>query len=126
MYCKHLQNFTAELLDRNVTLHIYTNSLKEPIHLTNINLQMTIETILYQILEIIPFDYDQSILKLRSSDEYLHNEDILYDIEYVYNCIKSSQELEFILVNKPLSTFEQFCLNQRGKYFKMIKQTKYV
>ena len=80
-------------------------------------------------MELTTFDYDQSILKLRSREEYLRNEDVLCDIEYVYNCINSLKQLQFVLVQKPAYafqnsqqkktteenpiTFEEFCLNQQ-------------
>jgi hypothetical protein len=69
------------------------------------------------------------MLKLRSREEYLRNEDVLCDIEYVYNCINSLKQLQFVLVQKPtyaiqnsrqqksseenFISFEQFCLNQQ-------------
>ncbi|CAF3206755.1 unnamed protein product, partial [Rotaria sp. Silwood2] len=95
--------------------------------LTNISLQSTVSHILYQLLEITPFDYDQSILKLRSREEYLRNDDVLCDIEYVYNCINSLKQLQFVLVQKPTYgcqkqqvndiSFEQFCLSQQEKTY---------
>ena len=118
-----------------ITLYIFTNTSKEPIRLTKISLQTKVAQILSQLLEIIPFDYEQSILKLRSCDEYLCNDDALCDIEYVYNCINSLKQLQFVLVKKPISSFkqkqenlsfEQFYLNQQDKYFQTIQQTKYV
>ncbi|CAF5106195.1 unnamed protein product, partial [Rotaria sp. Silwood1] len=100
---------------------------------TNISLQSTVAHILHQLHEISPFDYDQSILKLRSCEEYLRHDDALCDIEYVYNCIHSLKQLQFVLVKKPICifqpkqdniSFEQFCLNQREKYFQIMNQTK--
>jgi hypothetical protein len=113
-----------------VTLHIFVDGAKEPIRLTKISLQSTVTHILYQLLEITPFDFDQSILKLRSREEYLRNEDVLCDIEYVYNCINSLKQLQFVLVQKPTyafqklqqpeinnKTFEQFCLDQQQETY---------
>ena len=101
---------------------------KEPIRLPNISLQSTVAHILYQLSELTTFDYEQAMLKLRSREEYLRNEDVLCDIEYVYNCINSLKQLQFVLVKKPTYTFqntrsqpsseenpvsfEQFCLKQ--------------
>lgn len=103
--------------------------------MTGINLQTTGSQILKLLLETVPFDYDQSILKLRSCDEYLHNDAALADIEYIYNCIYSMKKIQFVLSKKPVrkllqkpcdSSFEQFCLSEREKYFKTIEKTKYV
>ncbi|CAF0997755.1 unnamed protein product [Rotaria sordida] len=135
-YCKHVQHLTSQHIEQNqlpVTLYIFTDSSTEPIRLPNISLQSTVANILYQLLEKITFDYNQSILKLRSCEEYLRHDDILCDIEYVYNCINSLKQLQFVLVKKPICifqpkqdniSFEQFCLNQSEKYFQTMKQTK--
>ncbi|CAF3475281.1 unnamed protein product [Rotaria sordida] len=126
-YCKRVQRLTPQHIEQKqlpVTLYIYVDGGKEPKCLTNISLQSTVSHILYQLLEITPFDYDQSILKLRSREEYLRNEDVLCDIEYVYNCINSLKQLEFVLVKKPTYgyqkqqkinyiSFEQFCLSEQ-------------
>lgn len=111
-----------------MTLYIFVHGAKEPIKLTKISLQSTVAHILYQLLEITTFDYDQSILKLRSCEEYLRNEDVLCDIEYVYNCINSLKQLQFVLVQKPNYvsqkqensselSFEQFCFEQQEKTY---------
>ena len=109
-------------------MHIYVDGAKEPVILTKISLQSTVAHILYQLLEITQFDYDQSILKLRSREEYLRNEDVLCDIEYVYNCINSLKQMQFVLVQKPTYglqqqqqtksiSFEQFCLDEQQKTY---------
>lgn len=114
-------------------MHIYVDGAKEPVILTKISLQSTVAHILYQLLEITSFDYDQSILKLRSREEYLRNEDVLCDIEYVYNCINSLKQMQFVLVQKPTYgleqqqqhqqqptksiSFEQFCLDEQQKTY---------
>ncbi|CAF0889442.1 unnamed protein product [Adineta steineri] len=131
-YCTRVQRLTPQHIEQKqlpVTLHIFVDGAKEPIRLTNISLQSTVAHILYQLLELTPFDYDKSILKLRSREEYLRNEDVLCDIEYVYNCINSLKQLQFVLVQKPTYalqqnqqqinniSFEQFCLDQQGKTF---------
>ena len=113
-----------------MTLHIFVDGAKEPIRLTKISLQSTVAHILFQLHEITPFEYDQSVLKLRSREEYLRNEDVLCDIEYVYNCINSLKQLQFVLVQKPTYglqeqqrsqsnniSFEQFCLDEQQKTF---------
>ena len=112
-----------------MTLHIFVDGAKEPIRLPKISLQSTVAHILFQLHEITPFDYDQSVLKLRSREEYLRNEDVLCDIEYVYNCINSMKQLQFVLVQKPTYglqeqqrsqndiSFEQFCLDEQQKTF---------
>ncbi|UJR21159.1 hypothetical protein I4U23_024258 [Adineta vaga] len=134
-YCKHIQRLTSQHIEQtqqSVTLHIFNSDAKEPLRLTNINLQSTVDDILRQLLEMISFDVDQSILKLRSYEEYLHNDDVLSNIEYVYNCLHSLKPIQFVLVQKPVSitkqqnqiSFEQFCLNQQEKYFQTMKQTK--
>ncbi|CAF4197511.1 unnamed protein product, partial [Rotaria sp. Silwood2] len=135
-YCKRVQHLTSQHIKQNklpVTLYVFTDRSKEPICLTNLSTQSTVAHILYQVLELISFDYDQSILKLRSCEEYLRHDDVLFDIEYVYNCITSLKQLQFELVKKPICTvqqkqdnisFEQFCLNQREKYFQIMKQIK--
>lgn len=107
------------------TLYIFVDDEKEPIRLPKISLQSTVSHILYQLLELKPFDIDRSILKLRSREEYLRSDDVLCDIEYVYNCINSLKPLQFVLVQKPTNgsqqhenkhiTFEQFCLDQQEK-----------
>ncbi|CAF3791534.1 unnamed protein product [Rotaria socialis] len=134
-YCKHVERLTSQHIKQSqspVTLYILTNSLKEPICLTEISLQSTVAQILRKLLEIFQFDYDQSILKLRSCDEYLRHDDVLCNIEYVYNCIYSIKQIQFVLVKKPSSplrkkqahiSFEEFCLNDREKYFQT-KQTR--
>lgn len=111
-------------------MYIFVDGAKEPIRLTKISLQSTVAHILYQLLELTTFDYDQSILKLRAREEYLRNEDVLCDIEYVYNCINSLKDLQFVLVKRPSYafqnsqqpeissiSFEQFCLNQQQKIY---------
>ena len=116
-------------------MYIFVDGAKDPIRLTKISLQSTVAHILYQLLELTSFDYDQSILKLRAREEYLRNEDVLCDIEYVYNCINSLKDLQFVLVKKPSYafqtssssspqadeknsiSFEQFCLNQQQKIY---------
>jgi hypothetical protein len=125
---------TSEHLEQKqlpVTLHIYVDGVKEPIRLTKISLQSTSAHILYQLLEITKFDFEKSILKLRSREEYLRHDDVLCDIEYVYNCINSLKQLEFVLGEKPLDmsqqqserstmnsiSFEQFCLNEQEKAY---------
>ena len=101
----------------------------EPIRLENVSLQSTVAHILYQLLQLIKFNFDQSLLKLRSRDEYLRHDDVLCDIEYVYNCLTSLRPLQFILVERPTGavqqketeprpTFEQFCLQQHEKVFR--------
>ncbi|CAF4458276.1 unnamed protein product [Rotaria socialis] len=128
-YCKRVQRLTPQHIEQKqlpVTLYIFVDGAKEPICLRKISLQSTVAHILYQLLEITPFDYDQSVLKLRSREEYLRNEDVLCDIEYVYNCLNSLKELQFVLVQKPTYgfqrqqnsndfSFEQFCLDQQEK-----------
>ncbi|CAF4398402.1 unnamed protein product [Rotaria sp. Silwood2] len=129
-YCKRVQRLTPQHIEQKqlpVTLYIFVDGSKEPKCLTNISLQSTVSHILYQLLEITPFDYDQSILKLRSREEYLRNDDVLCDIEYVYNCINSLKQLQFVLVQKPTYgcqkqqvndiSFEQFCLSQQEKTY---------
>lgn len=109
-------------------MYIFVDGAKDPIRLPKISLQSTVAHILYQLLELTSFDYDQSILKLRAREEYLRNEDVLCDIEYVYNCINSLKDLQFVLVKKPSYafqtsqsdeknsiSFEQFCLSQQQK-----------
>jgi hypothetical protein len=101
-YCKRVQRLTTQHIEQNqlpVTLFIFTDHSKEAIHLPKISLQSTVAHILNKLLEIISFDYDQSILKLRSYEEYLRNEDVLCDIEYVHKCINSLKPLQFVLVN---------------------------
>ncbi|CAM4759904.1 unnamed protein product [Rotaria magnacalcarata] len=134
-YCKHVERLTSQYVKQSqssVTLYICTHSLNEPKCLTEISLQSTVAQILNKLLEIFEFDYDQSILKLRSCDEYLHHDDVLCNIEYVYNCIYSMEKIQFVLVEKPCSrlrkkqtdiSFEQFCLNEREKCFQT-KQTR--
>ncbi|CAF3397978.1 unnamed protein product [Rotaria sp. Silwood1] len=129
IYCKRVQRLTPQHIEQKqlpVTLYIFVDGSKEPKRLTNISLQSTVSHILYQLLEITSFNYDQSILKLRSREEYLRNDDVLCDIEYVYNCINSLKQLQFVLVQKPTYgyqkhqklnhiSFEQFCLSQQEK-----------
>lgn len=116
-----------------MTLFIFTDQSKEPIRLTKVSLQSTVAHILNELLELIPFDYDQSILKLRSYEEYLRAEDVLCDIEYVHRCINSLKPLQFVLMKKPISfstrapdarTFEQFCFDHSEEYFRMTEQRK--
>jgi len=111
-----------------VTLQIYVDGSKEPIYLTKVSLQSTVEHILFQLYEIKPFDREQFILKLRSREEYLRHDDVLCDLEYVYDCINALKSLQFVLVQKPTYTyqksnedsaksFEQFCLEQQKYTF---------
>ena len=129
-YCKRVERLTPQHLEQKqlpVTLLIYVDGAKEPKRLAKISLQSTVAHILYQLQEIAAFEYDQSMLKLRSREEYLRNEDVLCDIEYVYNCLNSLKDLEFVLVKKPTSTsstqreksisFEQFCLDEQKKTY---------
>ena len=119
-----------------MTLYIFVDGAKEPICLSKISLQSTVSHILYQLLELKPFDYEQSILKLRSREEYLRSEDVLCDIEYVYNCINSLKELQFVLVKKPTYglqqrqnqidkniSFEQFCVNEQIKTYRTLSSS---
>ena len=112
-----------------MTLSIYVENSKDPIRLENISLQSTVAHILYQLLQLVKFNYDQSLLKLRSREEYLRHDDVLCDIEYVYNCLTALKPLQFILVERPTSSsppkeadlrpsFEQFCLEQHDKVFR--------
>lgn len=133
-YCKRVERLTPQHLEQKqlpVTLLIYVDGAKEPKRLTKISLQSTVGHILFQLQEITAFDYENSMLKLRSREEYLRNDDVLCDIEYVYNCLNSLKELEFVLVKKTNSTsstttsnqreksisFEQFCLDEQKKTF---------
>ncbi|CAF0926564.1 unnamed protein product [Adineta steineri] len=137
VYCKRVKRLTSQHIERNqlfVTIHIFTDGSKEPVRLPKVYLQVTVASIMSQLHEIQPFDYEQSIFKLRSYEEYLCNDDALCDIEYVYNCINSLKPLQILLVKKPIITyekkhdqisFEQFYLNQHEKYFQTIKQTKF-
>ena len=107
--------------------------MKEPIRLPKVSLQSTVSHILYQLLEFISFDYDQSILKLRSREEYLRHDDTLCDIEYVHKCLNALKPLQFILTDKPqtifdqkrkeLLPFEQFCFVQYEKYIQTNKES---
>ena len=117
------------------TIKIYTDISQEPICLKQIHLQSTVADLLKQLSTIISFDYEQSILKLYSSDTYLHHEDILCDIESIYDHMHSLNQLEFVLVKKPIFdyqqkqdciSFQQFCLNQQEKYFHIVQKVKYV
>lgn len=112
-----------------MTLYIFVENSTEPIRLENVSLQSTVAHILYQLLQLIKFNFDQSLLKLRSRDEYLRQDDVLCDIEYVYNCLTSLRPLQFILVERstgaaqqketdPRPSFEQFCLQQHEKVFR--------
>jgi hypothetical protein len=56
-------------------------------------------------------------------------------MEYVHQCINSLKPVQFVLVQKPNSifeqkfddrTFEEFCLTENEEYFQITKQQKYV
>lgn len=129
-YCKRVQRLTPQHIEQKqlpVTIQIYVDGNKEPIYLTKVSLQSTVEHILFQLYEIKPFNREEFILKLRSREEYLRHEDVLCDLEYIYNCINALKPLQFVLVQKPTftyqksldtnQTFEQFCLQQQKHTF---------
>ncbi|CAF0721214.1 unnamed protein product [Didymodactylos carnosus] len=132
-YCERVNRLTPQHLEQKhsiVTIQIYANGSKEPLRLNNISLMSTVEHLLYQLLELIQFDLPNALLKLRNREEYLRNEDVLCDIEYVYNCLQSLQPLQFVLTERPpycnqtpqttisSKSFEQFCIEQQDEHYR--------
>jgi hypothetical protein len=130
IYCQHVERLTSQYIEQHqsqVTLHIFVERHIEPIKLEQISLQSTVAHVLDRLLESIKFDYDRSILKLRSREEYLRHTDVLCDIEYIYQCLTSLKQLQFTLVKRPTRSileipstynlsFEQFYIDQYDSF----------
>ena len=128
LFCQRVQRLTSQHLERNrlllVNISIFVQHRNEPFTLKNFSLQSTVSDVLYKLMEIYPFDYDEHLLKLRSKEEYLRNDDVLCDIQYVYDCLASLKPLQFVLVKRQCRissrenrTFEEFCREQYSKIF---------
>ena len=72
---KRVQRLTPQHIEQKqlpVTLHIFVDGAKEPIRLTKISLQSTVAHILYQLLELTPFDYDQSNIEITFTEKNIY------------------------------------------------------
>lgn len=89
-----------------------------------------------QLREGVFFDLDEAILKLPLYDEYLRDEDVLAEIEHVYDCLRSLKPIQFVLATKPVRiprdralpveriSFEQFCFKHRRKYIPPVRPVR--
>lgn len=131
-YCQRVQRIVSQHVieqQMRVTIHIFIETNSKPIKFTDISLQSSIAHILYQLNEVYPFDSQNHILKLRTTEEYLRDDDVLCDLEYIINRLTSLKPIEFILVKRPRrsvssqsrydenETFEKFFLQKRNMFF---------